>query len=86
MKLEIEINEDAIKDIVVRELAHDILKNGWDYEARDVKRIFSAVAKDLLYDPEVKRKMIGDAVKKAAAEISRKGLARMIEKMAKEKA
>ena len=86
MKLEIEVNEDAIKDIIVRELAHDICKNGWAYDARCIKRIFAETAKELLYEPKVKKKLISDAVNKAAAEIARKGLPKLVEKMAKEKA
>lgn len=85
MTIEIEINEDAVKDIVVKKLAEDILRNGWSYEARDVKRIFAEVAKELLYEPKVKKKLIDDAVHRAAAEIARKGLPKLIEKRAKEK-
>lgn len=85
MKLELEVKEEKIKEIVVKKLADDLFNQGWSYDARYIKKIFAETAKELLYAPDVKKKLISDAVNKAAAEIARKALPRLVEKMAKEK-
>lgn len=76
MKIELDINEDEImqlaKDLAAKELAGRIFKAC--YEGNMARRTFYDVAKEILYEPETKKRLMENAVNQAAAEIRRKAM------------
>ena len=82
MKLEIEINECYIAEIVSQEIAKRIVTNGY-YENREAKYgIREGVDKAIKqYIYSKKDEIIERVIERASAEIVRKGLPKLIEKL-----
>ncbi|HHX79958.1 MAG TPA: hypothetical protein GX692_02720 [Acholeplasmataceae bacterium] len=82
MKLEIEINESYIAEIVSQEIAKRIVTNGY-YENREAKYgIREGVDKAIKqYIYSKKDEIIERVIERASAEIVRKGLPKLIEKL-----
>jgi len=82
MKLEIEINESYIAELVSQEIAKRIVANGY-YENREAKfGIREGVDKAIKqYIYSKKDEVIERVIERASAEIVRKGLPKLIEKL-----
>lgn len=72
MKITIEIPDEEIKEEIKSHMVRKITAEAW--EARRFIKECQEVVKQMIYEPELKAKIIDNAVKKAAHEIRRKGM------------
>ncbi len=78
MKITIDIDENELKELVTRNIA-DQLSKSWSIERRDYQREFKEIAKEILYEKKTKERLIESAVNRAAQELCRKGLPKLLE-------
>ncbi len=78
MKVTIEVEEEQIKDYLAEKIAKRAFEEYGRRGKSILERVFYDVAKEILYDKETKEMLISRAVDKAAFEISRKGVARLL--------
>ena len=81
MKLEIEIDDDELREMIMKRLCTGIIEESFNYESRICRNLFREAAKEMLYNKPTKTALIEDAVSRAAAELTRKGLPLLLAKM-----
>lgn len=81
MKLELEISDGEIKEMLMKRLASKIMSDALDYDSRVCRHLFREAAREVLYDKKVKECMIEDSVSRAAAELAKKGAKLLVYRM-----
>ena len=89
MKINIDIPEDEIVLMVrhaVQETVNGWIKESMDYRSsfrRHFEKEFREAVKGMIYEPELKQRIIDEAVEKAAFELRRKGMQKLLEEVGK---
>lgn len=87
MRIEFEIDDNEILEMAKEKAANELAKKIFSFylEGRVVRQCFYDVAKKILYEPAIKKKLMENAVKQAAAEIRRKAMPFLQDEIKREK-
>jgi hypothetical protein len=76
MKITIDIDENELKELVTEKIASKMAEK-WSQDGYVCTKEFKEIAREILYEKNMKQKLIDASVKMAAAELCRKGLPKL---------
>ena len=85
MKIEIEIDENEIAELVKEKIVDELVSNvRHSFDRRLLEKTYREYVKEVVYDPAVKKACIERATSQAAHEIKAKGMKQLLGKIMEE--
>lgn len=87
MKINIEISDNEIEQMIKSAIQDKVTEwikeetNKYSSFRRYFEKEYKETIKEMLYEPELKQRIIDKAVKEAALEIKRKGIAKLLDEV-----
>lgn len=87
MKINIEISDDEIEQMIKTAIQEKVTEwfkeeiNKYSSFRRYFEKEYKETIKEMLYEPELKQQIIDKAVKEAAFEIKKKGIAKLLDEV-----